>query len=131
MGDQIMIFAKRFKELRLKHNYSMQAIGEKAGVGKSAIAAYETGEKKPTTDRLKTLAQILGVSTDYLLGITDDPHTPEQARNLAVILKESTDFHYNGVPLSEKQLNVFNKLLETMLEDAKERNSNDDQDDKQ
>lgn len=125
-----MIFAKRFKELRLKHNYSMQAIGEKAGVGKSAIAAYETGEKKPTTERLATLAKILGVSTDYLLGITDDPHTPEQSRNLAIILKESNDFHYNGVPLSEKQLKVFNSLLETMLEDVKDRDcSNDLKDD--
>ncbi|MFK9118042.1 helix-turn-helix domain-containing protein [Peribacillus frigoritolerans] len=81
--------AKRFKELKLKNDYSMQAIGEKAGVGKSSIAAYESGEKKPTTDRLKVIADIFEVSTDYLLGNSDAPHTKKQTKNLAILLKES------------------------------------------
>ncbi|USK77729.1 helix-turn-helix domain-containing protein [Peribacillus frigoritolerans] len=123
-----MSFAKRFKELRLKNNYSMQAIGEKAGVGKSSIAAYESGEKKPTTDRLTVLAEILGVSTDYLLGLSDDPYTPKQTRNLAILLKESNDFHYNGIPLSNEDLGFFNTVLEKLLKDVredKEKNSDD------
>jgi transcriptional regulator with XRE-family HTH domain len=128
MGENNMIFAKRFKELRIQNDYSREAIGEKAGVGKSAIAAYEAGKKKPTTDRLKVLADIFGVSTDYLLGITDDPITPKQTRNLAILLKESNDFHYNGVPLSNKQLEVFNNLLETMLDDVREKKQTDSDD---
>ncbi|USK72657.1 helix-turn-helix domain-containing protein [Peribacillus asahii] len=116
-------FADRFKELRVKQGYSMQAIGELGGVGKSTIASYESGEKKPTTDRLKVFAEILGVSIDYLLGITDEPITQIQSRNLAVLLKESNDFHYNGIPLSNDDLKLFNNILERMLQDVK-KNSN-------
>ncbi|MDM5451051.1 helix-turn-helix transcriptional regulator [Peribacillus simplex] len=126
MGDKIVVFAKRFKELRLKNNYSMQAIGEKAGVGKSSIAAYESGEKKPTTDRLKVIADIFEVSTDYLLGNTNDPHTNKQTKNLAILLKESNHFHYNGIPLSNTDLELFNKILERMLRDVRENIESDD-----
>lgn len=67
------LFAKRFKELRLKHNYSMSAIGELLDCGKSTIAAWESGEKTPRTPKLKTICEIFEVSLDYLLGITDNP----------------------------------------------------------
>lgn len=118
------IFATRFKELRLKHGYSMQALGELLDVGKSTIAAYESGDKKPKTPRLTVICDIFGVSVDYMLGITNDPITKKQSRNLAILLKESNDFHYNGIPLSDTDLKLFNEILERMLLDVKEKNSN-------
>lgn len=117
------LFAKRIKDLRLQHDLSMQSFGEKIGVGKSTIAAYESGEKKPKTPRLKQIAELFGVSTDFLLGSTDDPITQKQTRNLAILLKDSNDFHYNGIPLSETDLQLFNDILERMLDDAKNNNS--------
>ncbi|MED3564186.1 helix-turn-helix transcriptional regulator [Bacillus xiapuensis] len=113
------IFAIRFKELRMKNNLSMQAMGEKLGLGKSIIAAYESGEKKPKLPRLAEIADIFNVSADYLLGITDEPFGKKQTRNLAILLSESSDFHYNGIPLSEPDLKLFNALLERILKDVK------------
>ena len=126
MGDVFLmaIFSKRFKELRLQKNLSMQALGDLIGVGKSTIAAYESGDKKPKTDRLKQIADLFEVSTDYLLGNTDDPLTKEHTRNLAVLLKESNDFHYNGIPLSDTDLQLFNNILERMLIDVRENSPN-------
>lgn len=116
------LFAKRFKELRNQHGFSMQTLGEKIGVGKSTIAAYESGEKKPKHARLKLICDVFGVSTDYLLGNSNDPLTKSQTRNLAILLKETNDFHYNGVPLSENDLKLFNDILKRMLKDVKKSN---------
>ncbi|MGE7588493.1 helix-turn-helix domain-containing protein [Peribacillus sp. NPDC101480] len=117
------IFATRLKELRLTNDYTMQALGEKLGVGKSAIAAYESGEKKPPISRLKEIAEIMGVSTDFLLGNTEDPINKEMTRNLAVLLKEPNDFHYNGIPLSEDDIKLFKCILERMLIGPRNKNN--------
>lgn len=123
-GDFLMAtFSERFKEQRQKKELSMQEIAEIFGVGKSSIAAYESGDKKPKTDRLAEIANFFGVSTDYLLGNSDDPITKEFTRNIALLLKESNDFHYNGIPLSESDLQLFNTILERMLKDIKTTNS--------
>ncbi|KAB2328959.1 helix-turn-helix transcriptional regulator [Cytobacillus depressus] len=118
------IFGERFKALRLEKDLSMQALGDLIGVGKSTIASYESGDKKPKTARLKQIADLFEVSTDYLLGTSDDPLTKETSRNLAILLKESNDFHYNGIPLSEEDLQLFNNILERMLKDVKEKSPN-------
>lgn len=45
------------------------------GISKSAIQRYATGEtKKIPSDRLNKLSLALNVSTDYLLGLTDDKY---------------------------------------------------------
>ncbi len=42
------------------------------GVSKGAISAYETDIRQPSYDVLIRLANLYRVSTDYLLGRTDD-----------------------------------------------------------
>ena len=42
-------------------------------VTKLQIHRYETGVTDPPSDKLKRLAELFRVSTDYLLGLTDDP----------------------------------------------------------
>lgn len=113
-------FKDRFKELRTRDKYSMSKIGEKLGVGKSAIAAWEAGIKFPRTPTLVEACKIFDVSMDYLLGTSDEMITKEQTRNLAILLAESNDFHYNGIPLSNDDLKLFNNILERMLKDIKE-----------
>ncbi len=44
------------------------ALAEKAGMQASAISHFETGNRKPSFDNLRRLADALDVTTDYLLG---------------------------------------------------------------
>lgn len=43
------------------------------GVNKLQVHRYETGVTTPPADKLKRLAEVFGVSSDYLLGLVDDP----------------------------------------------------------
>jgi transcriptional regulator with XRE-family HTH domain len=63
----------------------------------SAISHFETGRRKPSFDNLKRLADALRVSTDYLLGRTNDPEghaAPSDPlyRDLQKLDKKDRDF---------------------------------------
>lgn len=46
----------------------------------TTIAGWERGERQPSPDKLNALADIYKVSTDYLLGRTDDPAPPSKEK---------------------------------------------------
>lgn len=62
----------RLRSAREKQNWSQKYIAEKTGIPNSNISRYETGTRKPDVDTLITLADFLGCSVDYLLGISDE-----------------------------------------------------------
>lgn len=51
---------------------SQTQLGRLAGCGQEKISAYETGKTRPQYQTLVHLADALQVSTDYLLGRTDE-----------------------------------------------------------
>ena len=59
--------------IRKKRGFTCETLGEKVNVGKSAVSKYERGEIQPSQDVLKKMAEVLGCSIDYLLGVTDNP----------------------------------------------------------
>jgi transcriptional regulator with XRE-family HTH domain len=62
--------SKRIIDLRESKNWTQTQLAEKMGLSKSTMSKIESGYRKITTDELKLLSEIFGVSTDYLLGIT-------------------------------------------------------------
>lgn len=69
----IDIFSSRLRALREERNYSRKEIAELLGVTKTQISDLENGKTTTSMVRLVMLAEYYKVSTDYLLGITDDP----------------------------------------------------------
>ena len=67
----------RIKELRKKNRYTQKEIGEMCGVSDISVYKWETDRTEPNIDTLCKLADIFGVSLDYLLG-----RTTELERNL-------------------------------------------------
>ena len=61
----------RLKSLRLSRDYSKTALGSKLGVSRRTVYAWETGEKEPTTSNIIQLARLYGITSDYLLGLSD------------------------------------------------------------
>lgn len=61
----------RIKELRTTKEFSQQELAQKLGVMQHTVSKYENGIKRPSLEILILLADILEVSTDYLLGRTD------------------------------------------------------------
>lgn len=64
----------RLREVREKRGYTQRELAKICGIGENQINKYENGGGDPSLSSLATIAQALGVSTDYLLGLSDDPH---------------------------------------------------------
>lgn len=63
----------RLKALRTQNDLKQTELANKLGVQSSAISKYENGQLEISNELLIKLADIFNVSTDYLLGRTDDP----------------------------------------------------------
>lgn len=54
--------------------WDQETLADKAGISRGYISKLERGyTKNPGIEIIKSLAKALGVSTEYLLGTTDDP----------------------------------------------------------
>ncbi len=67
-----MLFSERLKELRGEHGITQDQLSEKTGLSHGCIAMLEVEKRTPTAQTLNALADYFGVTTDYLLGRTDD-----------------------------------------------------------
>ena len=67
------IFGERVYLLRKQAGLSQKQLGVVLGLSNKAICTTEGGSRGTTIERLVMLAEYFHVSTDYLLGITDDP----------------------------------------------------------
>lgn len=74
-----MNFAEKMIELRRQQNLSQQDLADRLGVSRQAISRWETGAVQPTADSVRGLAQVLQVSTDYLLNDELDDPTPPRS----------------------------------------------------
>lgn len=89
-----MFQANRFRELRLKNNYTHQQLADALGVNFKQIWRWESG-RDPGTDSVAKMAQLFGVSCDYLLGLSDVPNHPadlSDKENRLIFAYRSGDF---------------------------------------
>lgn len=61
------MFCKRLNQTRKEKGFTAQQMADALGTGIRNYRKYESGDAKPTIDGLVLIADILGVSTDYLL----------------------------------------------------------------
>lgn len=66
--------ADRLREERDRRGLTQHELSSLIGAGKSQIAKYENGIGEPSVFQLVRIARALRVSTDYLLGLSDDRH---------------------------------------------------------
>jgi transcriptional regulator with XRE-family HTH domain len=69
----------RIKSLRKIHTINQAQLAEAIHVNQNQISKYERGLDNPSMETLIRMAQVLGTTTDYLLGLTDvpDPVPPD------------------------------------------------------
>lgn len=58
----------RIKELRTKHNYTLDDMEEKTGIKRGTYSNYENGKTEPKLETWQKLADFFGVSVPYLQG---------------------------------------------------------------
>lgn len=60
---------KKLAGLRVRAGLTQTDVAKVIGVTQGAISAWERGEKKPTLDKLPTLAKLYGVSEQTILRV--------------------------------------------------------------
>ena len=80
----------RIKSLRLSADMTQKEFGDIFGIVKSTVSLYEGGKSTPNDELKKQICSYFDISTDYLLGLTDercpvlkkeDHSLPEQSEN--------------------------------------------------
>ncbi|QUO37626.1 helix-turn-helix transcriptional regulator [Dysosmobacter sp. Marseille-Q4140] len=62
-----MTFGEKLQALRQSAGMSQDALAERLDVSRQAVSRWERDETMPETDKVVVLADIFGVTTDYLL----------------------------------------------------------------
>ena len=88
--------AKRFREARKQNNLKLIDAAKLLGISQPTLSAWEAGRKSPSLEGLKNMSELYGLSTDYLLGLTDEL-TPDISKNN--ILSEKLLSIMNGQPV--------------------------------
>ena len=64
----------RMRDLREDHDLTQQKVADALGITQRKYSYVETGTQPLTDELLVKLAQFYGVSTDYILCLTDKPN---------------------------------------------------------
>lgn len=63
----------RVRALRKARGWTQIELAVHAGIGQSAVSKIERGSKDVWVQTVVAIARVFGVSTDYLLGLSDNP----------------------------------------------------------
>lgn len=76
-----MTFGEKLQKLRQKEGMSQDALAERLDVSRQAVSRWERDETMPETDKVVALADLFGVTTDYLLrqGAEEEPQAARPA----------------------------------------------------
>ncbi|GAB6172035.1 helix-turn-helix transcriptional regulator [Paradesulfitobacterium aromaticivorans] len=104
--------SSRLKNARVKKGMTQIQVMQQTNINHKTLSGYENNVSEPDLNTLKVLAQLYGVTTDFLLGRTDIPTaaTPESIFDrdnepteveLEQILRNSR-VNFDGAPLDDE-----------------------------
>jgi len=73
----------RLRDLMDKNGHNTTSMGEILGVSERQVRRWIHGENDPASEITALMAKTLDTSTDYLLGLTDDPSPHMKIDNLS------------------------------------------------
>ena len=109
---------EKIKELAKKRGKSLGQVEEDLGYGRNTL--YKIKNSTPNAERITEIASYFHVSTDYLLGRTDNPaiasddtiagYTSDDLRKMAENAKT-----FDGKPLTEEDIDAIQNIIEIYL----------------
>jgi transcriptional regulator with XRE-family HTH domain len=128
-----MNFIKRFKEERLRLGLNQVEIAKIFNVSKQTVSNWENGKRSPDTETLIKLADMFGVSVDYLICRTDKRNesdldcsdnfsSDDDEKDVEKIIDElmnQSGLMLCGEPLSEVDVLLLRNSIRSTIELAK------------
>ena len=139
-------FAKRIKALRESADLTQDEMATILGTKRGTIAAWEAGHRIPELSKVYKVAEYFKVSTDYILGRTDDPRPPQEKTDpstpawcyrdtpptrmeLEEFLKKA-NVYFDGTPLDEEDKEDILDYLAWKWEREKKKREKESKDNK-
>lgn len=68
----LQIIAERLKMLRAEKGVGQNELAEQLGLSNASISYWENAKQEPSASAIFKLSQYFDVSSDYLLGLSED-----------------------------------------------------------
>lgn len=112
----VSLVSERLIDCRKKNGLSKVEAAKKVGVTQSGYVRYESGERKPTIQVVEAIAAAFGTSTDYLLGLSDDPSSDRitilQSEN-PILFEIAKDFNQLNLSQQKRVFSYFQNISHT------------------
>jgi len=115
---------RRLKAARERMGWTQTYVCKKLGIPNSTLSGYERDYRNPDPELLAKLAELYEVSTDYLLGRTDDPkrtvldEVEVDIKAMIEALKEGKAL-WGGRKLNKEESEILSSILLAVLEREK------------
>lgn len=114
-------FGKRVRNLLDRQNKTQTELAQALGVSEGTVSSWINGRKFPRMGKVYAMADYLGVSMAYLLGVTKDPYsaperTPEETEQDLINMKRQELYHKTRA-CSVKQLDVLLKIADIIIKE--------------
>ncbi len=104
-----MILADKIIDLRKKAGWSQEELSERLGVSRQSVSKWEGAQSVPDMNRILAMADVFGVTTDYLLR---DDMEPADIRSAPVLPEAESEIPVRRVSMEDA--NAFLALRETV-----------------
>jgi len=111
---------EKIKSLAKKQGISLNTLEDRVGLGKNYIYSLKN-KKTPSTEHISKIADYFNVSTDYLLGRTDNPTiakdtvTTPDGRVVDLSNLRERVVLFDGKPLSDDDVDKIAQIIKLSL----------------
>ncbi|KZU36391.1 XRE family transcriptional regulator [Lactiplantibacillus plantarum] len=103
-----MTLFDRIKTISKERGYSIAEVERKAGISTNYM--YQWKKRNPSPKALASVADVLNVSVDYLLGKTDDNSTSMKPKQVD-ITDDDYIMTYQGKPIPPEDMEYIKRIL--------------------
>jgi len=108
-----MLHSDRLKKLRKSKKLTQADVANSIDIARSTYVRYEKGEVQPSTGTVVVIAELFNVTTDYLLGISNDLIPPGEVQLMDGL---EFAFHQDYRELDDDDREELNRAASRMLE---------------
>ena len=113
--------SERLRTARKLSGLTQSKVAEAAGISKTSQNQYEKGARVPDAVTIASIAQVLDVSCDFLLGFVDDPHANRYDVHCSPVITEAQiQLFFSGekvVVFTEEQFKKISDVLFSVRRD--------------
>ncbi len=111
---------ERIKELAKKRGVNLQKVSEDLGFSTNYLYSLKN-KKTPSAEHIAKIAEYFNVSTDYILGRTDNPNLPTESvttadgRTIDLSNLRERVVLFDGKPLSDEDVDKIAQIIKLSL----------------